>query len=340
MSDQKILPSADGILVIDKPVGWTSHDVVAKVRKIMRTRRVGHTGTLDPFATGVLVVCLNRATRLVQFLTGDDKEYLATVSFGYATDTGDLTGKVVGAVTDARHLTAEMIEAALEHFRGRIRQTPPMYSAKKIGGVKLYEMARRGEEIERAATEVEIKRLELIKETISRERERPARQSREAGPPESTAPVLTTSGRDARAPRNADFNLRVVCSSGTYIRVLAEDIGKSLGLGAHLTRLRRTRAGQCDLSRALTLERLSELAAMNMADQALIEMSEVLALPEVKLSSGDAAKVAHGNAIRSPGQRAAASRVMLLGESGQLIAVADYEAESQRFRPRVVLVGQ
>jgi tRNA pseudouridine55 synthase len=151
---------------------------------------------------------------------------------------------------------------------------------------------------------------------------------------------LTTSGRDARAPRNADFNLRVVCSSGTYIRVLAEDIGKSLGLGAHLTRLRRTRAGQCDLSRAVTLERLSELAAMNMADQALIEMSEVLALPEVKLSSGDAAKVAHGNAIRSPGQRAAASRVMLLGESGQLIAVADYEAESQRFRPRVVLVGQ
>src|SRR5215470_17639290 len=129
--------SRDGVLVIDKPEGLTSHDVVAQVRKLLGTRRVGHAGTLDPFATGVLVVCVNRATRLVQFLTGDDKEYLATMRLGYATDTGDLTGKPSSPVSDASHITAEAVSEILKEFRGRILQTPPMYSAKKIAGVKL-----------------------------------------------------------------------------------------------------------------------------------------------------------------------------------------------------------
>ena len=310
MSDQKNLPS-DGILVIDKPADWTSHDVVAKVRKLMRTRRVGHTGTLDPFATGVLVVCLNRATRLAQFLTGDDKEYLATVRFGYATDTGDLTGNATGPVTDARHLTAEMIEAMLAPLRGRIRQIPPMYSAKKVGGVKLYEMARRGEEIERAAIEVEIKKLELTNGALL--------QAEDAG--------------------CADFNLRVVCSSGTYIRALAEDIGRALGIGAHLTQLRRTRAGRCDLSRAVTLERLAELAEAGRTEAALISMTEALAMPEVRLNAEEAARVAHGNTVRRAVDYPAGT-LLQLTDGQQLLAVAEYRADSRTLQPRVVLTGE
>src|SRR5215475_2179590 len=153
----------DGVLVIDKPEGLTSHDVVARVRKILGTRRVGHAGTLDPFATGVLVICVNRATRLVRFLTGDDKEYVATMRLGFATDTGDLTGRPKTPVTDAGNITSEKVKEAFSRFLGPIKQIPPMYSAKKIGGVKLYEIARRGEEIERAPIVVEIKKLVLCK---------------------------------------------------------------------------------------------------------------------------------------------------------------------------------
>src|SRR5215831_9405751 len=155
----------DGVLIIDKPEGLTSHDVVARVRKILGTRRVGHAGTLDPFATGVLVVCVNRATRLVQFLTGADKEYVATMRLGFATDTGDLTGKPKTPVTDAGNITSDKVNEAFSRFLGPIKQIPPMYSAKKVGGVKLYEMARRGEVIERAPVEVDIKELELCKST-------------------------------------------------------------------------------------------------------------------------------------------------------------------------------
>jgi tRNA pseudouridine55 synthase len=302
--------SVDGLLIVDKPAGWTSHDVVAKVRGIMKTRRVGHTGTLDPFATGVLVICLNQATRLAQFLTADDKEYVATVRFGYATDTGDLTGTPLTPPVDARHLDAEKIQEALTHFRGKIRQTPPMYSAKKIGGVKLYEMARRGEEIERQPVEVEIKELVLCNE-----------------PP-----------RDSDLAR--DFVIRVVCSSGTYIRTLAEDIGKHLGIGAHLTQLRRTRAGRCEIAQAMTLEELAELARVGAAEAKIISMNEALRLPEAVLDAAEVAKVAHGNTIRFNADWAADTLVKLLNEEQQLIAVAEYKPENRALQPRVVLVEQ
>ncbi len=303
-------PSVDGLLIVDKPDGWTSHDVVAKVRGIMKTRRVGHTGTLDPFATGVLVICLNQATRLAQFLTADDKEYVATVRFGYATDTGDLTGTPLTPLTDAGHLDAEKIQEALTHFRGKILQTPPMYSAKKIGGVKLYEMARRGEEIERQAVEIEIKELVLGDE-----------------PP-----------RDSDLAR--DFVIRVVCSSGTYIRTLAEDIGQRLGIGAHLTQLRRTRAGRCEIARAVTLERLAELAATGMAEGQLISMNEALVLPEAFLDAAEVAKATHGNTIRFNADWVAGTLVKLLDERQQLVAVAEYWPEHRTLQPRVVLVEQ
>src|SRR5215212_5522960 len=144
----------DGILIVDKPEGWTSHDVVARARRLLREKRIGHTGTLDPFATGVLVLLLGRATRLAQFLSGAEKEYEATMRLGYSTDTGDLTGArregegVNETAKDCAAVTREELESALASLRGEIEQTPPMYSAKKVGGKKLYELARRGEEIE------------------------------------------------------------------------------------------------------------------------------------------------------------------------------------------------
>src|SRR5215204_3741546 len=152
----------DGILIIDKPAGRTSHDVVARARRLLREKRVGHTGTLDPFATGVLVLLVGRATRLAQFLSGAEKEYEATVRLGFATDTGDLTGERRGEATElAEARGRERIEPALRSLRGEIEQVPPMYSAKKVGGRKLYELARRGEEVERESVRVTIRELEF-----------------------------------------------------------------------------------------------------------------------------------------------------------------------------------
>ena len=185
--------NANGIIIVDKPAGPTSHDVVARVRQILHTRRVGHTGTLDPFATGVLIICFGRATRLAQFFLRDEKEYIARMRLGWSTDTGDLTGAQLSPPTDVGNLTREQISTAFEYFRGHIKQVPPMYAAKKINGVKLYEMARRGQVIERTPIDVEIKELELL-------------------------------GVD-KSGVIQDITFRVVSSSGTYVRVLAEDIG-------------------------------------------------------------------------------------------------------------------
>src|SRR5260370_6080731 len=160
----------DGALIIDKPAGITSHDVVARVRKITGERRVGHTGTLDPFATGVLVVLVGRATRLAQFLSGADKEYEAVIRLGFATDTGDATGKRLPEIETKSHAETQSqqsfgkddIQAGIASLRGEIEQTPPMYSAKKVGGLKLYEFARRGQDIERKPARVSVKKFEAI----------------------------------------------------------------------------------------------------------------------------------------------------------------------------------
>jgi len=297
----------DGVIIIDKPAGITSHDVVARARKILKTRRIGHAGTLDPFATGVLVLCINRATRLVQFMIGDDKEYLATMRLGVATDTGDLTGRPLLPASDAAHITSEMVKEALSHFRGRIKQVPPMYSAKKIGGVKLYEMARRGVEVEREPIVIEIKELELITSKYIRENHSP------------------------------DFSFRVLCSSGTYVRALVEDIGRELNVGAHLIDLRRTRAGACDLQRAVTLERLAEIFDAGRVEQLIVPMSEVLAMDELQLSSEELRAVVHGRSINYVGDWLNGVHAKLCDPNHNLIAIADYDAANQCWRPRVVL---
>jgi tRNA pseudouridine55 synthase len=309
--------TADGILILDKPAGLTSHDVVARVRRILHTRRVGHTGTLDPFATGVLVICLNRATRLAQFLSGDEKEYLATIKFGYGTDTGDLTGRALGPAVEARHLSPQLLAAALEHFRGCIRQVPPMYSAKKIGGERLYEIARRGHQIERRPIEVEIKEIEL------------------SVPRYSSRHGEASCFRD-QADGTRDFSLRVVCSAGTYIRTLAEDLGRRLGIGAHLTELRRTRAGTCEINRAVTLERLTELAEAGALSQVLLPMAEALRMPALRVSEAEQRQIAHGRAIKRPGTWRQGERIKLCGQDDDLIAIAEYDTQAEAWRPRVV----
>jgi tRNA pseudouridine55 synthase len=322
----KMIP-VDGVLIIDKPAGMTSHDVVARVRKIIGERRVGHTGTLDPFATGVLVVLVGRATRLAQFLSGAEKEYEAVIRLGYATDTGDATGEKLEAPTNgftaatqrAQSLRGEDIEVALASLRGEIEQTPPMYSARKIAGRKLYELARRGEVVERKAVRVKISEFETM---------------RAAGLP---------------LPQNddhtCDLTVRVVCSAGTYIRTLAEDFGKRLGVGAHLYTLRRTRAGQFRIEKAITLERLNELAQSNSIEQALILPDAALShLPAVKLSPDDVRRVRHGVDLQieeaEPSGWSRAQAVRMRNTGGQLIAVGMYDESRHIVHPKVVISNE
>ena len=207
----------NGILIIDKPEGWTSMDVCAKLRGLFHERRVGHGGTLDPMATGVLPVFLGRATRAVSFVTDSEKEYVAGLQLGVITNTQDNTGETLE--TRPVSVTREQLEAALAPFRGDILQVPPMYSAIKIGGKKLYELARKGKEVERPPRPVTIHALELV---------------------EQTAPDAWT--------------LRVRCSKGTYVRTLCHDIGLALGCGGAMSSLRRTMAGGFTLDDAVTLE--------------------------------------------------------------------------------------
>ena len=207
----------NGILIIDKPEGWTSMDVCAKLRGLFHERRVGHGGTLDPMATGVLPVFLGRATRAVSFVTDSEKEYVAGLQLGVITNTQDTTGEILE--TRPVSVTREQLEAALAPFRGDILQVPPMYSAIKIGGKKLYELARKGKEVERPPRPVTIHALELVEQT----------------------------GPDA-------WTLRVRCSKGTYVRTLCHDIGLALGCGGAMSSLRRTMAGGFTLDDAVTLE--------------------------------------------------------------------------------------
>ena len=329
----------DGLLIVDKPAGWTSHDVVARARRLLREKRVGHTGTLDPFATGVLVLLVGRATRLAQFLAGAEKEYEATIRLGYSTTTGDLTGErradaeageemsaageevEAGAgAKDCAALEREQFEAALASLRGEIEQVPPMYSAKKVGGRKLYELARRGEEVERRAARVKVSAFEVLGE--------------ESG-------AWSRPNDDG----TCDVRVRVVCSAGTYVRALAESVGERLGTGAHLAALRRTRAGQFRVEDAVTpdgLQKLSEAGAD--AGEVLLRPEAALPhLPSAHLTSDEARRARHGAAIRA-GEEARAwedgGHVLLLEGSGRLLAVGVYDAARRVLQPRVMLAGE
>ena len=312
--------NVDGVLIIDKAAGPTSHDVVARVRRITGERRAGHTGTLDPFATGALVILLGRATRLAQFLQHAEKEYEGVIRLGFATDTGDITGTRINDESDFTHdpgthlvsIGSKEIETAMASLRGEILQTPPMYSAKKVGGRKLYELARAGTEIERQPATINIERFELLSLV-----------------------------RPAETDALLDLSVRVTCSAGTYIRVLAEDLGKKLSIGAHLAELRRTRAGRCAITEATTLEQLEELMQEGSLEKVLRTPDEALShLPCVDMNGDESRRVAHGIDLEVNGAPAddwPTDQVVRMRENGKLVAVGTFNQSRQAIHPKIVL---
>jgi tRNA pseudouridine55 synthase len=274
----------DGVLVIDKPKGPTSFDVVRQVRSLLRIKKVGHTGTLDPMATGVLPLCLGEATKVAGFITEGDKAYDAVVRLGAETDTQDAEGQVT-AEAPVPPLTTALLEDVLGRFRGTFDQVPPMYSAVKVGGKRLYELARAGEEIERASRQVTVYDLVL---------------------------------RDFNANQ---LRLSVRCSKGFFVRTLAYDIGRALGCGAHLEGLRRTMSGPFSLAQALPLADVPGLLQDGTLARRLVPISAALVdLPAVRVNEADAQRVSHGVPVEAP---SLPGRVRVLGPADALLAVAE-----------------
>ena len=254
------VPPLGGVLVIDKPAGWTSHDVVAKTRGLTAIRQIGHSGTLDPMATGVLVLCLGKATRLLEYLTGLPKTYEAGITLGTATDTYDATGTVIDQ-HPLPELTAEALEQTMDAFRGEIMQTPPAYSAIKRNGEAQYKRARRGEEVvldPRPVTVYELTLLEFDHGLI---------------------------------------RIRITCSAGTYVRSIAHDLGQVLGCGAHLSSLRRLAVGPFGVDQAVMLQQLAE---EDWQQWLLPPSAAVAHLARVDLAEGEASRLIHGLPISRP----------------------------------------
>ena len=277
----------DGFLVIDKPAGISSHGVVGRVRRILGTKKVGHTGTLDPFATGVLPVAVGEGTKAIQFLDEGRKGYQALVRLGLVTDTLDITGTVL-CEADATAVTRQQLLAAMTSLTGALEQIPPMYSAIKQGGQPLYKLARQGVEVERAPRPVTIHRFELLE----------------------YAPPLA--------------RVAVTCSRGTYVRTLADDLGRLLGCGACLTELRRTASGPFSLESALTLEQLEACRDEGPLEQYWLSCRTVLNhLPELELDEAEAARLRNGIAPRRDSATLPAATLLRLGHAGRLLAVAE-----------------
>ena len=251
----------NGILLIDKPSGWTSNDVVQKLRGALHEKRIGHAGTLDPMATGLLTVFVGRATRAVEFAESDEKTYIAGLRLGIVTDTQDITGTILqtGPVSN---ITPELLEHALQAFRGTIRQIPPMYSAVRVNGQRLYDLARQGKTVERAPREIRIDELRILE------------------------------GKDT------DWTLFVRCSKGTYIRTLCHDLGALLGCGGCMSSLRRTAAGTFQVSDAVTLEDAVRLAAEGEAEELLIPTDRLFAQHgELVLGGADEKRLRNGTPV-------------------------------------------
>ena len=316
MLTETVVTVMDGVLLVNKEAGWTSHDVVAKVRQFLRNTKVGHAGTLDPAATGLLPVLVGKGTRVAEYLVDWDKEYHARLRLGEATDTQDATGIVLQR-QPTEQLTAAEIHEAVGRFRGAIQQVPPMYSAVKISGVPLYKSARAGKTIVRAARTVMIHELE----------------------------VLAIDGRDV--------SLRVACSKGTYIRTLCADIGASLGVGGHLLALQRDRVGPLTLDRAITIHELGIHHDRGGLGDDLLSLDHVLRhLPGLIVDEQTARRVRHGVAVplsgivsREPARDEAVPvpgmPVRIQDGAGQLLAIGRFARSHQETTAiEKVLVGQ
>lgn len=285
--------SAEGVLVVNKETGWTSHDVVAKVRGLLGGVKVGHAGTLDPAATGVLPLLLGRATRVAEYLVDWDKEYRAVLRLGETTDTQDATGKVL-AQADPSVVHEEALREVVARFRGEQRQMPPMYSAVKVGGRPLYKAARAGETVERADRPIIVHALD----------------------------ILAIDGRDV--------TLRVVCSKGTYIRTLCADIGQALGVGGHLAALERRRVGPLSIEQGITVDQVADQVAIGTLARYLVPLNQALdRLPVLVVTDEQARLVLHGGAVSPVG----IERLTCFGEpvsirlqdrEGRLLAIGTY----------------
>lgn len=288
-----------GVLNVDKPAGWTSHDVVGRVRRLAGLRQVGHAGTLDPMATGVLLLCLGRATRLLEYITGQPKTYLAEVTLGVATNTYDAEGEVVSR-QPAPALTREQIDRALDAFRGAIMQRPPAFSALKRDGVPLYQRARAGEDVVAEPRPVTVYELGLVQLD------------------------------------GATVHLRIRCGAGTYVRSIAHDLGQALGCGAHLSALRRTAIGPFTAEHAATLEHLAEPGALAAA---LLPADAAAAhLPRYDVSEAEAARLLHGQFVAAaapptPGPARA------YGPDSRFLGIVEYDGSRCVWRPSKMLAG-
>ncbi len=288
----------NGLLNINKSAGMTSHDVVNRVRKILGQRRVGHAGTLDPAATGILLVCAGRATRLLEYLVPGVKTYQGIILLGRSTDTYDSDGETTSEA-DTEHLDRELVETAMEAFRGDIEQIPPAYSAIKRNGVPAYKLARKGEDVDLPGRPVRIDSFELL---------------------EWSRPKLT---------------FRIICHSGTYVRSIAHDLGAALGVGGHLESLCRTASGSWKVEDALGLEELEAAAQEERLESVIHPFSDVLAdMPRVTVSDDEAAQLGCGRALilEIEGQP---DTVCARTEAGKLIAILVPE-DGSRWKPRKV----
>lgn len=272
-----------GFLNVYKPEGITSHDVVARLRRVTKIKQIGHTGTLDPFAEGVLPVCIGKATRLIEYLA-DDKEYLATVQFGKSTTTYDLEGEVVETFDKA--VTENDLKKALKCFEGEISQLPPIYSAIKVNGKKLYDYARQGLEVQIQPRKVIIEKIELknFDET------------------NQTADIL------------------IKCSKGTYIRSIAHDLGQNLGAGGYLIKLVRTQAGKFLVSNSINLD---ELDSMEKVEQALINPVEMLDLPRISINDEEHEKISHGMPVENKFSKHGEIVILIYNDYINAIGIAD-----------------
>lgn len=261
----------DGILPLWKPKGFTSHDCVSKARGMLKTKKIGHTGTLDPEVEGVLPLCVGKATKIVPFLTDTEKVYEATVTLGYTTDTEDATGNTVKSAMVKETWSEEEIQPYLDHFHGVITQVPPMYSAVKVNGKKLYEYAREGIEVDRPSREVMIKDIKVI-----------------------------SSDRETRN-ETFSFSFRVVCSKGTYVRTLCVDIGKSMGYPAHMASLIRTSTADITREDCLTLDEVQEAADEGRGEELLLPISKGLShMPSLEVDEDTKEKIKHGQLLPYP----------------------------------------
>ena len=312
LTDRRAGVALDGVLVINKPAGWTSHDVVARARTLFGMSKVGHTGTLDPAATGVLVLCLGRATRIAEYLMSADKAYRAVLRLGVATDTQDATGTVVGRVAETLPEQVAIAEV-MNRFVGRRQQVPPMYSAVKVKGVPLYKAARAGRTVSRSPREFTVRSLEILS----------------IGPmPEGTAHLPTL-----------DVTFDVVCSKGTYVRTLCADIGELLGVGGHLASLERRRVGRFCIEEAMSLDELAGLADRGAVEARLYTLAAALAdLPALHVDRDAVEGLCHGVAVpvsrvvSSEGAWMAGGFVRLLSPDGRLVGIGKAPCSAEELK--------